>query len=311
LARLSARPEPLVKMAVEVKDFTELQLGHQWWLENPAARVFLPRSKDGRWRWYRSLFGPRMRLHFIREGDGSAPDQPPLWQAVLQPPFQRAFAAVLGHPVEHSRSPCEHLRFFKERGMPFVAVDIEEREFPYALEFLSGLGLTCAAVTAPLKKAAWALAHRVSAEARRAQAANSLFINEKRITAHNTDLPALMDIKSGLPGAGEVWLWGGGGIRGSVKAVWPGAREIPARQGLNGGGADLVIWATGRSRPFRWPASNLRPNLILDLNYGDDSPGLEWAVRENLPYQSGLAMFKAQAGYQRAFWRACETGEWP
>ena len=47
---------------------------------------------------------------------------------------------------------------------------------------------------------------------------------------------------------------------------------------------------------------------MLDLNYSDDSPGLEWAVRENLPYQSGLKMFKLQAEFQRRFWSACEKG---
>ena len=37
----------------------------------------------------------------------------------------------------------------------------------------------------------------------------------------------------------------------------------------------------------------------MDLNYTEDSPGSEWAIREDLPYRSGLEMFKLQADLQR------------
>lgn len=296
----------VLKLAVEVKDFVELKRGHDWWSEDPEHRAFLPNSPDGRWRWYRSLFGPRMPVHFIREGDGSSPDQPILWQALMQPSLSARFAAVLGHPVGHSRTPGEHQGFFKERGLPVVAIDVPEEEFSFALEFLTKLGLSHAAVTSPLKKQAWAQAHHVSNEARRTQSANTLYIRSGRRFAHNTDVLALERLKSKLSGLESVWLWGGGGVKTSVKAIWPHVKEVPARQGFAGGGADMVIWATGRSRNFVWPSSQLRPKLVLDLNYGEDSPGLEWAVREKLVYESGLEMFKSQAEFQREFWGACE-----
>ncbi|MBX3020998.1 MAG: hypothetical protein KF799_04920 [Bdellovibrionales bacterium] len=305
LEELTSHPAEIYKLAVEIRDFHELELGHKWWLEDPEHRAFLPRSVDGRWRWYRSLFGPRMPLHYIREGQGSALDQPYLWQSVLQPVLGKNFAAVLGNPVEHSRSPREHQAFFK--NTPFVTVEVREEEFAQALPVLQRLGLKYAAVTSPLKRVAFAACETLSSEAESLRTVNTLFHDGVIWHGHNTDYLALKQIRSQLPELASVWLWGGGGIKSSVKRVWPEAREISARAGVTAETSEspaLVIWATGRSREFQWPPEHVQPQLILDLNYGENSPGLEWAVRSNLPYQSGLRMFKLQAEAQRIYWRA-------
>lgn len=292
----------ILKLAIDIRDFQELREGHEWWLKDPAKRAFLPRSKDGRWRWYRSLFGPRMPLHFIREDQGSALDQPLLWQAILQAPIRESFAAVLGQPVVQSRTPMEHKNFFARQHMPVVAIELSEDEFGTALPVLRKMGLTHAAVTSPLKKAAYAVSTERTQEARALESANTLWMTDK-ISAHNTDVLALRSLRAELPEFKSVWLWGGGGVRSSVKEVWPEAVEIRAREGTTREDSpDLLIWAVGRSRDHRKPPKTLKPQLLLDLNYGDDSPGLEWAVENNLPYQSGLKMFKLQAAFQREFW---------
>ena len=114
---------------------------------------------------------------------------------------------------------------------------------------------------------------------------------------------ALEQLAPTLPAADRVWIWGRGALLDSLKFVWPQAEAISARQGtVNTEAPDLLIWATGRSNPFVWP--KIRPKLVLDLNYGDDSPGLEFAVQNGLPYYSGLKMFELQAAAQRQFWKA-------
>ncbi len=286
---------PIKKLAVTINNFAELEFGHQWWRKDPERRAFLPMSSDGRWRWYRSLFGPRMPIHFFREGEGSAPDQPLLWQVVLQPRLQENFAAVLGDPVDHSRSPLEHLAFFKEREMPFVAIPIGEDEWDEAFPVLERLGLTHAAVTAPHKRNAGKKVNLV--------AANTLLKRSNQWVGANTDAVALEKISADLKDMKSIWLWGAGGIRTSIETAFPGVKVISAREGTNESASpDLLIWATGRHRPFRFPPPAVRPKLVLDLNYTEDSPGLEWAVAHRLPYQSGLTMFKLQAQAQREFW---------
>jgi len=297
-ASAAAGSKVIAKLAVNVRDFNELEQGHQWWLESPESRAFLPRSHDGRWRWYRSLFGRKMPVHFVREGDGSGPDQPYLWQSLHQAVMNTHFGAVLGHPVEHSRSPAEHQRFFKEHGVPFVAVDVAENEWDQAFPVLLNMGLTFAAVTAPLKL-------KAGERAGMKGPVNTLWIRNGEVRGANTDLQALQNLNEEYSGYKKVWLWGAGAMSENVRGVIPDVTIIPARQGTTeaGTGVDLLIWATGRSRDFKWPPNMPQLKMVLDLNYGDDSPGLELAATRNLPYHSGLRMFKLQAELQRQCWR--------
>lgn len=300
----------VLKLAVEISDFSELLEGHRWWMQSPKKRNFLPRSPNGRWQWYRQLFGPSMPLHFVREDDGSALDQPTLWQTLFATRLKKKFAAILGHPVCHSRTPCEQRDFFTEKSMPVVAIELKESEWDQAFPILIELGLTAAAVTSPLKHRAFAVCDSATDEALHVEAVNTLLVHDGKISGHNTDVIALKKLGAEMPSQ-NIWLWGGGGVKTSVRAAWPGIYEISARNGVDANAAspDILIWAVGRSREFKYPPAHVRPKLVLDLNYSDDSPGLEWAVQENLPYQSGLRMFHLQAEAQREFWSRTERVE--
>jgi shikimate 5-dehydrogenase len=300
-----------LKLAVEVHDFSELIEGHRWWLEQPTRRAFLPRSKNGRWQWYRQLFGPRMPVHFFREGEGSGPDQPWLWQHVLQPTFDQHFAAVLGNPVSHSRSPMEHNQFFAKYQIPFVAVPVEQSEFAVAFSVLTELGMRFAAVTSPLKQDAFSHAKFVSPGLAALEAANTMWFSKGRWHADNTDASALQQVAKEFGGFKRLALWGGGGVKTSVIRAFGPVAEFSARTGqpLNGKHSEFLpdklealIWAVGRGRDFVWPDQNINPEMILDLNYADDSPGLEWAVANGKSYHSGLKMFKIQASLQQKLW---------
>jgi shikimate 5-dehydrogenase/shikimate kinase len=310
-----SRDAQILKLAVEISSFAELLEAHQWWQQSPESRSFLPRSKNGRWQWYRQLFGPTQPLHFVREDDGSAPDQPTLWQTLTACPFSSRFAAILGDPTVHSRTPTEQSGFFAKKNIPVVAVPIGESEFFEGSKVLRSLGLTAAAVTAPLKHLAFEVCDSITDEALHVETVNTLLFHDGKISGHNTDLIALKKLAQEMPAQG-VWLWGGGGVKSSVRVAWPSVFEISARQGLNTEplsaeitSPEMLIWAVPRIREFKYPPSQIRPKLVLDLNYSDDSPGLEWAVRENLPYQSGLRMFKLQAEAQREFWSRIECKE--
>lgn len=297
LAEMSQAECQIQKVAVEIRTFSELEQGHNWWLESPRDRAFLPRSKDGRWRWYRALFGRAMPLHFFREGDGSGPDQPYLWETLYMPTVSNHFAALLGNPVEQSRTPVEHLQYFALIQCPVVAIPVSDMNWEEAWPILGKLGLAFAAVTSPLKHRAGALVQM--------PAANTLYKSKGKWRGANTDAMALKVLAEDVADEDlkNIWLWGGGGIRPSVQEALPTVKMIKARSGSSDPvSPDLLIWAVPRSRDFKWPDDSIKPKLVLDLNYTDDSPGLEWAAANNLRYQSGLRMFKLQAEFQREIW---------
>lgn len=140
--------------------------------------------------------------------------------------------AVVGHPVEHSRSPHIHHLFALQTGQdmdygrllaPLDGFAATVREFAAA----GGRGCN---VTMPFKHEAWTLARRHTPRARRAGAANTLRFDAEGWWADNTDGVGLVrDIVENLdmPIAGKrvLLLGAGGAVRG---VLLPLLEEKPA-----------------------------------------------------------------------------------
>lgn len=308
--RLYAKYGVRLKMSPMIESYEDLKAGHLWWSQDPAHRHFLPRSNEGRWAWYRLWMKGRSAINFWREGTGSSDDQPTLSSWLATPWGVETFAAVLGSPVHHSWTPAEHRAFFAAKGMPVWAIDIREGEWDKALPFLFDLGLRFAAVTSPLKGRAFRTA-RPTSLARELSSVNTLAWDEahRHWIGHNTDLMGLEEAVRGLP-TEHVAIWGGGGTLPVLGRVLPKASAFSATGGhLRQGSAPLaapptvVVWAAPRGPDLMWPPDNWKPELILDLNYKEDSPGREYALRVKARYVSGEAMFRAQAAGQREFWK--------
>ena len=296
-----------LKLAVQVHSLDELWEGHQWWSRLPERRSFLPRSEDGRWSWYRLRQKGHMKINFLRTSDGSSPDQPSFVAWARAPSRPERFAAILGDPVAHSRTPTEHHAYFASRGMPVLALRLREDELDVdALTQLASLGMSHAAVTSPLKKRAAA----VSGATGGLGAVNTLARDGDAWHVANTDAAALSDWLHPIAGR-RVVLWGGGGTRDAVMAAVPDAAAYSARRAVpvDEDGSEIpdpevVIWAVGRTRQedCQWPPARWRPECVYDLNYAEDSPGREYALSRGCRYESGLRMFELQAEAQRAFW---------
>lgn len=336
LARFSREPVEGViqKAALPVRNFRELWEGHVWQALHPQSRVFLPLSPDGRWSWYRLLQSPNYALNFFREDEGSGADQPTLlkWARHQACKNAKTFAAVLGDPVAHSRTPLEQGPAFRKIGASVFAIRITEDEWrDGGLEVLRGLGLRWAAVTAPLKGLAYEAVksggdklNPSGSLADELRSVNTLAWNEHEQVwvGTNTDLEgfqaavthAAQSVFGNDDGSvlGESAVWGGGGTLPVVCKVLPGAQAFSVRSGENrdaqGTAAEdfhptTVIWAIGRSREAAHePPAHWKPKLVLDLNYAEDSPGRDYALKCGARYVSGLAMFRAQAEGQRRFW---------
>lgn len=318
--------DAVLKLSVEARDFEELESGHRWARSAPRRRAFLPRTPYGepvpggfgRWIWYRELVLPESPLPFVRDGEGTSSDQPSWLDALSRWEIggpARRFAAVLGDPVQHSRTPAEHHRFFASRGMPVVAVAVKAEEWDRALEVLRRLGLRNAAITAPLKLLAFRSAERASRVARELGTVNTLAWNDALACweGTNTDLAGFRALGGALaPGSG-VAVWGGGGTSSMLRRVLPRAKYYSARTGASreGGGAltagehpRAVVWASGRQGCL--PAAQWRPSKVVDLDYAEDSSGRTYALATGAPYVSGIRMFKVQAREQRRFWKRVE-----
>ncbi len=316
-----------LKLAVEIKNFEELKLAENWQQQSPNNRSFLPRSSEGRWMWYRLWKGNHQKLNFWREGEGSAVDQPSLYQWINKIELECAnkksqFAALLGNPVEHSFTPIHQGEYFKKYGLPVYPIQLDEDEFEFGLSFLEELGLRAAAVTSPLKLIAYKMCSEKTTLANEFHSVNTMFLKSQKLwMGHNTDLEGLralfIEAEKAL-GGGEgalskipVSVWGGGGTLPLLKKLLPQAEYFSVQTGqsrelkdLHGWNPEVVIWAGGRYQeegtkgiPVHW-----MPRMIIDLNYREDSGGRELSIKTKSIYISGLSMFYKQAEGQQQFW---------
>src|SRR5688572_21328541 len=133
--------------------------------------------------------------------------------------------ALMGHPVGHSWSPFIHGMFAKQTGqeLTYKLLDTPVEKFrAAALEFFSngGRGMN---VTVPHKQAAAELMNRLTPRAERANAVNTIVLDEQdELLGDNTDGAGLMtDLKSNLhfdPAGKRVLLLGAGGASRGVLA---------------------------------------------------------------------------------------------
>ncbi|MCB9072819.1 MAG: hypothetical protein H6623_04290 [Bdellovibrionaceae bacterium] len=298
-----------IKWAPVVETLEQLYLGHQWVLADPKRRAFLPRSLDGRWQWYRLLMKNKMMLSFLREGTGSAQDQPSLLNWLTTEPFANS-AAVIGSPVMHSWSPTFHNGFFREHSCNFFALTIDrEEDKEKTLETLFRLGFRALAVTSPLKEWAGGVSgcnHPV----------NTLVWSTKDDTwiGKSTDLKGfqlLLQEENITLEVEKVAVWGSGAMSELLKNAYPAVEVFSARTGEGREGYDshwspaLFIWSAGDnpSEALVRLYPHWQPKIVIDMSYRQDSPAISFAYRWGARYISGVKMFIGQGYEQQIFWK--------
>ena len=145
-------------------------------------------------------------------------------------------AAVLGHPINHSKSPKLHnywLSLFDIDGH-YIPLDIDPRNFENSIRALSGLGFVGANVTIPYKEKVLKIADKISDRAAIIGAANTLtFLQDGSIYADNTDgYGFLQNIKCKYndwsAGEGTSVVFGAGGASRAILGalIEDGANEV-------------------------------------------------------------------------------------
>lgn len=313
------------KLCPVITTWQELILGHYWQQADPLKRSFLPRSPieapRSLWRWYRELQFLKQKINFIQMFQ-DFDDQPSLFEYFKAEHFNllnphsfhvsnenlvKGFCAVLGDPVHHSWTPITQMEKIKKN---VLAIPFQQADFSVAIEFLRQLGLVAAAVTSPLKSEA---AQYAKSDL---ENLNTLVFAQDCIQSSSTDeegfqkLVEIFATQNHLDLQNKnIVVWGGGGVLDSLKSYLPRASFYSARTASPRPGhsvivaPDIVIWSAPRKQGVQWPPTHWKPSWIIDVNYAENSMGLEYAQRLNCNYTSGADMFFAQASAQAAFWR--------
>lgn len=111
-------------------------------------------------------------------------------------------AAVIGHPIAHSRSPVMHRHWLSTLNLrgDYTAFDIAPSDLRAALQSLPALGFRGVNLTLPHKVAGLEIADDISDAARQIGAANTLTFTKHGLHADNTDAYGFMsNLKSGAP----------------------------------------------------------------------------------------------------------------
>jgi shikimate dehydrogenase len=259
--------------------------------------------------------------------------------------------AVVGNPIAHTKSPRIHRLFAEQTGqnLSYTAILAEPGHFHRALrEFIAtgGKGLN---ITVPFKQDAWEAASRLSPRARRAQAVNTLVIEEGGTTfGDNTDgIGLIRDLSDnqGIAIVGRrVLLLGAGGAgrgvlgplleqrpellvianRNASKAVGLAAEfgDLGTVRGcgleaLAGHQFDLIINATSaglRGEVVPLPRGVLvRAGTCYDMTYGEAPTAfVRWGLEHGAGISlDGLGMLVEQAAESFYLWRGVRPASAP
>jgi shikimate dehydrogenase len=251
--------------------------------------------------------------------------------------------AVIGHPIDHSRSPLIHTLFAHQtqQKLTYEPIDAEPDDFETAVRGFAAAGGKGVNVTIPHKEAAFALVNERSEAASAAGAVNTISFVAGRLRGDNTDGVGLIrDLTANqhvtLAGRRMLVLGAGGaarGIVGPLLASGPAELVIANRTkaradslvaqfksptGVSAvtfeelaklGPFDVLLNATsaglkGEAPPF--PGSIVGPTSVCyDLVYSmKDTPFVEWA-RENGAARAlqGWGMLVEQAAEAFYIWR--------
>ena len=303
-----------LKLAIEIFNLEELWQAYLWYKEDPKNRTFLPRSEEGRWKWFRNAFGSQMFLNFIQEGESKIKDQPLFCEAIHFKGNHKERAGVVGFPIHFSATPSEHNAFFyKERSIPVFPIPLKEEEMTKEnIKIFQNLGFVFLAITSPLKQKAFYCADDVDGEAQHLKSVNTFILDRNQCRAYNTDQEGLKELKKHE--GKSIAVWGGGGVRAPLQSILPKASFFSARTGdlikrkevlpkeQHSFSPEIVIWAVGAQRmtqACRFPPRQWQPHEVIDLNYMENSPGREYAKRVQAMYRNGDFLFKKQAQQQR------------
>lgn len=250
--------------------------------------------------------------------------------------------AVIGNPIEHSKSPLIHAAFAKQTGqdISYERILAPLDGFAEAVNRLRKEGYKGCNVTVPFKFEAYALCNTRSPQAALAGAVNTMIFDEQiGIIGHNTDGNGLVNditknLKRAIRGARLLLLGAGGAAEGVFQLLLvehPETMVVANRtlskaekvvskshdkawqavastfEGLAGQQFDIIINATSTGlTDTELPIPNTifaKGCLAYDMMYGRETPFMRLAREQGAQVADGLGMLVEQAAVAFSLWR--------
>jgi shikimate dehydrogenase len=244
---------------------------------------------------------------------------------------------VLGWPARHSLSPAMHQAAFAACGLDcvYLAFEVRPEWLERALHGALAMGMRGLNLTIPHKEAACALCSRLSDEARRLGAVNTLRVVDGALHGHNTDALGFARALALAPGfdpagARALVLGAGGAARAVVGALAGEAAAVRVACRSQGRGERLLgELAPTNGRAVPWEAAALETELrnadlvvsclppdvvppglaglrsktvVLDVNYAGETALLATARRVRARAATGLEMLVQQGALAFEHW---------
>ena len=234
--------------------------------------------------------------------------------------------ALIGDPVEHSRSPRLHRGFLEDAGIEdgsYVAIRVPKGNGIDVVRRMRMDGYTGINVTTPLKGEALRACDELTEEAQLAQAVNTIFFG-RTIVGHNTDgIGARIALETILTQPVALQRIGVLGTGATARAIFAQLRENDAYTFVWGRDEEKARAICERFEAKPWPQDApeivistlpsgvklpeqlveqlLTADCVMDTNYGERST-LERQVHRDIV--KGDLMLEAQARASFDFWLA-------
>jgi len=234
--------------------------------------------------------------------------------------------ALIGDPVAHSASPRLHRNFLEENDIDgsYIAIRIPRGEGAATIRRLRTDGFAGCNVTYPLKEEVLAPCDRLTDEARRAEAVNTIFFGNQTVGANTDGIGARTAIETLLDEPVALKRVGVLGYGATARAILAELHDNDAYTFCWGRDASRLRETTRRFEAKPWPAENppeiivstlppealipdevmtalQRADLVMDANYGPRAMLARKLARDVIP---GDAMLEAQARASFDFWLA-------
>jgi shikimate dehydrogenase len=189
-------------------------------------------------------------------------------------------AAVIGHPIAHSKSPAIHNYWIQKYGLQgqYMAIDIAPENLRACVNELADAGYAGFNVTVPHKVSIFDICTQVDETARQIGAVNTVVLRDGEISGTNTDAFGFMEnLKSTRPvfykDRPAVVLGAGGAARAIVYAL------------LQEGFQNIII--TNRT--------DEKAKLLCDMSAQTMTP-VDWDMRESALKNAGLLVNTTSSG---------------